>query len=50
MRRQKKSKMKSYLTMLGLVLVGVAFSTKISDQIGKVSPKAKDFLDKSNED
>ncbi|MFT7442648.1 MAG: hypothetical protein ACI9Q3_001022 [Maribacter sp.] len=47
--RKKKSSMMTYIKMVGLVLIGVMFSTKIAEQIGKVSPKAKELLDKSND-
>lgn len=37
-----------YLKMMGLVILGVAFSSKIKDFIGNYVPALKDILDKAD--
>jgi hypothetical protein len=41
-----RRKQKSWLKTVGLVLIGVAFSVKIKEIIGKYVPAVKDVLDK----
>ena len=45
----KSRKSKNWLKMGALVLLGVVFSVKIKDVIGKYAPAVRDVLDKGEQ-